>query len=228
MKKYVAYLRISNQKSGGIDSYGIAAQEQAIASYNGDVIATYMEVESGRNNKRPELRKALDHCKRTGATLLVGKLDRLARSIFFISQLMESKVDFVCCDMPDASRLTIQLLAVIAEHEARTISERTKKALAVAKERGVKLGNPNLYKGCKVGRTEGQVKGGSAPATAIKEQADLFAQEKLPMIKPLIESGLSLHGVAKVLNGQSIKTARGKDWTAQAVKNVLNRNNSSK
>lgn len=223
MKKYVAYLRISTQKSGGIDSYGIETQRQAIAGYNGDVIATYEEVESGRNNKRPEMQKALDHCKRTGATLLVGKVDRLTRSVLFLAQLMESKVEFICCDMPEANRMTLQILAVVAENEARNTAIRTKAALKVAKERGVKLGNPNLIKGVKVGRTEGQVKGGSAPATAIKEKADLFAREKQGVIKPLLDSGLSLNKVAGVLNGQNILTARGKEWTAQAVKNVMGR-----
>lgn len=223
MKKYVAYLRISTQKSGGVDSYGIETQRQAIASYNGEVIATYEEVESGRNNKRVEMQKALDHCKRTGATLLVAKADRLTRSVLFLAMLMESKVDFICCDMPQANRMTLQILAVVAENEAIAISERTKKALAVAKERGVKLGNPKLYKGCKVGRTDGQVKGGSAPADVIKEKADLFAREKQTIIKPLLDSGMSMYRVAALLNGQGVKTARGKDWTVQAVKNVMAR-----
>ncbi len=108
------------------------------------MLGEFVEVESGRRNDRPELAKALAACKKHKATLVIAKLDRLARNVHLISGLMESKVDFVCCDMPDANRLTIHILAAVAEHEREMISERTKVGLAAAKARGVKLGNAEI------------------------------------------------------------------------------------
>lgn len=215
MKTYVAYLRVSTTKQG-VDGLGIAAQEQAIKAYNGNVIAQYVEVESGKRKDRPELLKALDHCKLTGSTLIVAKLDRLARNAHFISCLMESKVDFVCCDMPEANTLTIRIMAAIAEHEAKAISARTKAALAAAKARGVKLGNPNLT-------SEGRSIGSTRGIESIKEKAASDALRVRPTIEALQAKGLSLRGIAAELNTMSVKTPRGKLWTATAVKNALAR-----
>lgn len=215
MKTYVAYLRVSSPKQG-VDGLGIAAQEQAIKAYNGNVIAQYREVESGKKKDRPELTKALEHCKLTGSTLIVAKLDRLARNVAFVSSLMESGVDFIAADFPTANRLTIHVLAAVAEHEAKAISDRTKQALAQAKARGVKLGNPNLT-------AEGVAKGTVEGVKTIKGNADSFAGRVLPTIKALQGQGLNLLRVAQELNSLNVKTARGKQWTAQAVKNVLAR-----
>jgi DNA invertase Pin-like site-specific DNA recombinase len=213
MKTYVAYLRVSTTKQG-VDGLGMAAQEQAIQAYNGTVIARFVEVESGKKKERPELARALAHCRLTGATLIVAKLDRLARNVAFIAALMEAGVDFVACDFPEASPLTLHIMAAVAEHEAKAISARTRAALAQAKARGVKLGNPNLTH-------EGRVRGCAAGIRTIREQADSFAARVLPTVKAFQESGTSLSGTARELNGIGIKTARGKRWTAQAVKNVL-------
>jgi DNA invertase Pin-like site-specific DNA recombinase len=215
MKTYVAYLRVSTTKQG-VDGLGMAAQEQAIAAYNGTVIARFVEVESGKKKERPELARALAHCRLTGSTLIVAKLDRLARNVAFISALMEAGVDFVACDFPEASPLTLHIMAAVAEHEAKAISARTKAALAQAKSRGIKLGNPNLTK-------EGRVKGTTEGVKTIKENADVFAARVSPTIKAFLNVGKSLNGIASELNDIGIKTAREKKWTAQAVKNVLAR-----
>lgn len=215
MKTYVAYLRVSTTKQG-VDGLGMAAQEQAIAAYNGTVIARFIEVESGKKKERPELARALAHCRLTGSTLIVAKLDRLARNVAFISALMEAGVDFVACDFPEASPLTLHIMAAVAEHEAKAISARTRAALAQAKARGVKLGNPNLTE-------EGRVRGCAAGIKTIKANADAFAARVLPAIRAFQETGTSLSGTARELNGIGVKTARGKRWTAQAVKNALAR-----
>src|SRR5688572_15760498 len=126
--KYVSYLRVSTQKQGQT-GLGMEAQRTAITNYldggNWKLIAEYVEVESGKNNQRPELEKALQRCRQTGAKLLIAKLDRLARNVHFIAGLMESNVDFLAVDMPSANRLTVHILAAVAEDEARRISQRT-------------------------------------------------------------------------------------------------------
>jgi len=215
MKTYVAYLRVSTTKQG-IDGLGMAAQEQAIKAYNGNVIAKFIEVESGKRKDRPELSKALDHCKLTSSTLIVAKLDRLARNVNFISSLMESKVDFIACDFPEASPLTLHIMAAVAEHEAKAISARTIAALAQAKARGVKLGNPNLT-------AEGRVTGNVRGFKTIKALADESAARVLPTTNALKGQGYSLRGIAAELNRLGAKTPRKKLWTAAAVKNAMGR-----
>src|SRR3954466_11391511 len=154
--KWVAYYRVSTAKQGA-SGLGLEAQREAVAGYlnggNWQLAAEFTEVESGRKNDRPELAKALAMCRRIGATLIIAKLDRLARNVAFVSNLMESGVEFVAADFPQANRLTIHILAAVAEHEREMISARTKAALAAAKARGTwvskagrtvsRLGNPN-------------------------------------------------------------------------------------
>ena len=148
MNKYVIYTRVSTNKQGR-SGLGLEAQLKAAHGYvdamGGKVIETFSEVASGRKNDRIELASALRTCKLTGAVLVIAKLDRLSRSTSFTMALHESRVDFIACDMPSANKLTIGFMAHIAEHEAQVISERTKAAMQAAKERGVKLGNPNLH-----------------------------------------------------------------------------------
>ena len=138
---FIAYYRVSTDKQGK-SGLGLEAQRQAVVDFingNGNkVIAEYTEVESGKRRDRPELAKALTDCRKHKAKLVIAKLDRLARNVHFISGLMESGVDFVAVDMPQANRLTVHILAAVAEHEREMISQRTKAALAVAKERGVR------------------------------------------------------------------------------------------
>src|SRR3954468_203058 len=145
--KWVAYYRVSTAKQGA-SGLELDAQREAVADYlngcNWTLAAEFVEVESGKRNDRPELAKALATCRRTRATLVIAKLGRLARTVAFVSNLMEAGVEFVAVDFPTANRLTIHILAAVAEHEREIISARTKAALAAAKARGTKLGNPNL------------------------------------------------------------------------------------
>ena len=142
--RFIPYYRVSTKRQGR-SGLGLEAQQvdvaALIAERNGSEIARYTEIETGKNPDRPELAKAIAHAKLANATLVVAKLDRLARNVAFTSALMESKVDFVCCDCKGATTLTLHILAAVAQEEARLISERTKKALAAAKARGMKLGS---------------------------------------------------------------------------------------
>src|SRR5258706_11856171 len=142
--KFFSYLRVSTDKQG-VNGYGMDAQRKAVMDYlNGgswELLGEFVEVESGGRSDRPQLAAALAACRKHKARLVIAKLDRLGRSVHLISGLMESKVDFVCCDMPQANRLTLHVLAAVAEHEREMISQRTRAGLAAAKARGVVLGN---------------------------------------------------------------------------------------
>jgi DNA invertase Pin-like site-specific DNA recombinase len=206
--KYAHYLRVSTQKQG-IDGYGIDAQRVAIAKYK--PAAEFIEVESGKRKDRPELLRALEFCKRNGAVLVVAKLDRLARNVAFVSMLMESGVDFVCADFPTANRLTIHVLAAVAEHEASMISARTTAGLKAAKARGVVLGKSmDTDKADKGRATQTQI-------------ADRNAAKIKNTVAGLVGANMSLRKIAAELNAMGVKTPRGKEWTAQAVKNASKR-----
>lgn len=220
--KFVSYCRVSTQMQGS-SGLGLEAQQKAIADYlnggNWQLLGEFVEIESGKKNDRPKLGEALTRCRHTGATLIIAKLDRLARNVAFISSLMESKVDFVAVDFPQANRLTVHILAAVAEHEGKMISDRTKNSLAAAKARGRNLGNPQNM------TPEGQAKGAKVGNEIKRRQADAFASEWAPVIKKHQEEGRNLSQIAAKLNKDGILTARGKTgtWTAQAVKNVLMR-----
>ena len=197
--RFVAYYRVSTAQQGR-SGLGLEAQREAVRSFlNGgswSLAAEVTEVESGKRNDRPELDRALGLCRLYGATLVVAKLDRLARNVAFISKLMESGVDFVAADFPQANRLTVHILAAVAEHEAAMISQRTKAALAAAKARGVQLGNPANLRN----RIDGSAKGTAAKAArADKRTADL-----LPVIAPLKAGGASLRQIADRLTRRGI------------------------
>lgn len=146
-KLFVSYYRVSTERQGR-SGLGLDAQRDAVTAFLGDsnarLIAEFTEAESGKGTnalaRRPQLRAALAAAKRAGATLLIAKLDRLSRNVAFIAQLMEGGVEFVAVDNPTASRLTMHILAAVAEHEREMISERTRAALAAAKARGQRLG----------------------------------------------------------------------------------------
>jgi DNA invertase Pin-like site-specific DNA recombinase len=140
-RNFVSYLRVSTQRQGD-SGLGLEAQRIAVAAHvtGGEVLAEYLEIESGKKNDRPQLLAALAHAQVTGATLIIARLDRLARNLAFIANLMEAGVDFIATDLPFATRLTIHVLAAVAEYEREMISARTK---AAAKARGVRLGNPH-------------------------------------------------------------------------------------
>jgi DNA invertase Pin-like site-specific DNA recombinase len=206
--KYAHYLRVSTDKQG-IEGYGIDAQRLAISSYVPR--AEFIEVESGKRKDRPELLKALACCKKNSAVLIVAKLDRLARNVAFVSMLMESGVEFICADFPTANKLTIHILAAVAEHEAALVSIRTKAGLAAAKARGVKLGKSmDMAKASKGRGTQC----GIANRNAIKVRAT---------IDGLVSAGLSLRKIAAQLNDMGVTTPRKAQWTAQAVKNAMAR-----
>jgi len=206
--KYTHYLRVSTVKQG-IDGYGIDAQRVAIAKYT--PAAEFIEVESGKKKDRPELQRALDHCKKNGTVLVVAKLDRLARNVAFVSLLMDSGVEFVCADFPTANRLTIHVLAAVAEHEASMVSCRTKSGLDAAKARGVKLGT-----------TMDTQKADKGRATQ-SEVADRNAAKVIGTISSLRAGGSTLQRIADQLNNMAVPTPRGKQWTPAAVRNAQTR-----
>jgi len=180
-------------------------------------VAEYVEVESGKRNSRPQLQAAISHAKATGAKLVIARLDRLARNLHFVSSLQERGVD--AADMPDANRLTIHIIAAVAESVGRTISENTRTALAAAKARGVKLGNPNgarALRGKQVGNTEAVAK--------IKANAAQRASDLAGIVNTLQASGLtSVRSIAEALNNQGISAPRGDIWHPTAVSRLLQR-----
>ena len=168
---FVAYYRVSTDRQGR-SGLGLEAQQAAVRQYvsgHGQLTAEYTEVETGKRADRPNLTKALAHARRQGATLVIAKLDCLARNMAFTATLMESGADLVACDIPNANRLTIHILAAVAEDEARRISERTKAALEAYKVRGGLLG-ANHPKCCEISRAAGR-KGSPVGAARVAEQA---------------------------------------------------------
>lgn len=221
--KFISYLRVSTDKQGR-SGLGIDAQKAAIDSYlNGgswQLLCEYVEIESGKNNDRPQLQEAMNECRRTGATLVIAKLDRLSRDPDFIGMIMKSDIAFVACDMPEVCKFGTRIMAALAEKEREMISERTKAALKAAKERGVKLGKPENA------TPEGRVKGLASSVMVRKMKADKFAMEIRPIIeKYRYEERLSLREIAAKLTERNILTASGKSsaWSHIAVKNILDR-----
>lgn len=222
MCRVAAYYRVSTDKQGR-SGLGLEAQRQSVRALcearGWEIVSEFTEVESGKRNDRPELNAALDHARLTGAKLVVAKLDRLSRDAAFTLQLRNSGVDFTCADNPDVNRLTIGLLAVINEDERERISERTKAALAAAKARGVKLGNPN---GTEAIRRAG--KGNGASVAAIQSNADRFAESLRDTVSGIRREGIvSLTGIAAELNARHMRTARGRKWHPSSVKNLMAR-----
>lgn len=217
MSNLVPYYRVSSKRQGR-SGLGLEAQQADVANYarqhDAKVLASYKEVESGKKSDRPELAKAIAHAKRAKATLVVAKLDRLARNVAFTSALMEAGVDFVACDNPHANRLTIHILAAVAEDEARRISERTKSALAAAKRRGTLLGgsNPNCRNLTKAARKRGAKAGGLA-VKRLAGEAYVDLRDFLAEMRP----ALSYQQIADVLNMRGERTRRGHKWSDVAV-----------
>ncbi len=211
---FVAYYRVSTDRQGR-SGLGLDAQAESVRRHveraQGEIVASFTEVESGKRADRPELVRALDVAGRRRATLVIARLDRLSRNLAFIANLMESRVDFIACDNPHATRLTLHILAAVAEHEREMISARTKAALAVAKARGVRLGNPRPSQAQMIG------------AAANRAAADRFAARMYDQVVGLRGQGLSLRQIAAELNGRGIATARGRGWAPQQVRAVLAR-----
>jgi DNA invertase Pin-like site-specific DNA recombinase len=217
--KFVAYYRVSTQAQGR-SGLGLDAQRQAVQDYlNGGrwkLIAEHTEVETGKRNDRPELLKALAACRVHGATLVVAKIDRLSRNAAFLLTLRDAGVEFVAVDMPDANRMTVGIMACVAEHEREAISARTKAALDAARRRGVQLGNPAHLD--QSARRLGTIASGRVRrARAVQRAADLA-----PTIAELRRSGASsLRALAEGLNRQCVPATRGGPWTAAQVRRLL-------
>jgi DNA invertase Pin-like site-specific DNA recombinase len=213
MSIYIAYYRVSTDKQGR-SGLGLDAQRQAVAAFvagRGEILQEFTEIESGKKNDRPRLAEALALCRRHKARLLIAKLDRLARNVHFISGLMESGVDFVAVDMPEANRLTIHILAAVAEHEREMISRRTKDALKAARNRGIRLGNPTPLPA-------------SLKARAVwSAYTAKFRETVRPLILELRAKGYSYNAIAKELNRRHIATANGRQWHHKTVSNLLSK-----
>lgn len=224
MAAVIGYMRVST-KGQGESGLGIEAQRAAVEAYAKQTGATltmcYTEVETGKLADRPELAKALAHARRSKATLVVAKLDRLARNVAFLSALMDSKAPFVACDNPHANRLTLHILAAVAEAEAVAISQRTKAALAAYKARGGKLGAQLPQ--CRNLTEEARVKGAHRAGLAVAKAAAEAYADLLPVLAELRNKGLSLQAIADALNGQGHTTRRGKPWNPVQVSRVLDR-----
>jgi len=218
--KYVAYLRVSTDRQGK-SGLGLDAQRKAVQAFvtgrAGEQVAEFVEVESGKVNERPQLALALAEARKAGAVLLIAKLDRLARNVAFIANLLEAGVEVTAADMPEANRFILQIMACVAEQEGRAISDRTRSALAAAKARGTALGWSIPSR--KAEQAEAALKG--AKVNAVK--ADRYANNVLPLIIDAQRRGLSLNQIAAELNARGVTTARGGQWYATTVKNVLGR-----
>ena len=220
--RFIAYERVSTARQGQ-SGLGLEAQRRTIDAFaqsrRADVLARFTEVESGRNPDRPELGKAIQLARLTGATLVIAKLDRLSRNAAFLLTLRDSGVRFLACDMPEANDLTVGIMALVAQQEREAISRRTKEALAVAKARGVKLGNPN---GAAALRRAG--KGGAALRAAVSRNANQHASELAPVLTEMREQGvMSLRAIAAELNERGMLTRRGGKWHVSNVRNLVRR-----
>ena len=218
----VSYLRVSTRKQGD-SGLGLEAQRAAVAEYAEreglEVIAEYVEVESGKKAARPQLLAALQHCRAARACLAVAKLDRLARNVAFLSALMESGLEFVALDNPYANPFTLHVLAAVAEQEARATSERTKVALAAAKRRGVKLGSsrPGHWSGREEARLAGSRKGVKRAAELRTIDARRHNSMAVEAALKLREEGMSWQDIANTLNARGLVTRRGNAWSKSSV-----------
>lgn len=221
-QRLVAYERVSTARQGA-SGLGLAAQRKVIEDFaisrGAEVLARFTEVESGRKADRPELAKALHLAKVTGATLVIAKLDRLTRNAAFLLALRDSGVRFIAVDLPEANDLTVGIMALVAQAEREAISRRTKEALAVAKARGVKLGNPN---GAASLRRAG--KGGVALRATVSAHAEAFAADLAPVLADIRAAGHgSLRAIAAELTARGIRTRQGGLWRVSNVKALLER-----
>lgn len=214
--KFVAYFRVSTDRQGR-SGLGLDAQRAAVAKHIGaaELVAEFTEVESGRKNDRAQLAAALASAKKAKATLVIAKLDRLARNVHFISGLLESNVPFVCADNPEADRTFLQMMAVFAEWEARKISERTKAALAQVKAKGRTLGSPTPQIGSAIG------------VRRVIDKACAYADRVAPIVRDIIASGGgTIRDIAAALEARGVATPRGNmTWGPTQASNLLKRLN---
>jgi DNA invertase Pin-like site-specific DNA recombinase len=214
-KKFIGYYRVSRD-SQGIDGYGMTSQRDIVRRFidgqNGVLEKDFSEVESGKfsDSQRPQLSAALDFAKKNKATLVIAKLDRLARNAEFLLSLQNSGADFVCCDCPNADKFTVGILALVAQRERELISERTRLGLAAAKSKGMKLGTPNPQKAV------------AAMVMANKTAKSEFTAKVYPIIKEIRSAGVNtLQGIADCLNRRGIPSRFGKTWHPSSVRTIL-------
>ena len=217
----IAYYRVSTQMQG-IDGLGMEAQRRSVTAYAASrgmpIVAAYEEVETGRKDdlrNRPKLVSAVAHARRSGALLVIARIDRLARSVFVTAQLLKSNVEFVACDNPHANRLTIQILAVMAEHEGRLISERTKAGLEAARARGVKFGGGQAL------TAEHRRQGREAAWIANRQKARDAYADLVPWVTALRAGGETMTVIAHTLNYAGHCTQRRNPWTISCVRRLL-------
>ena len=212
-QKFVLYLRISTAKTGGVDSNGIHAQERDInlflsSQHEPEVIGRFVEVESGAKSDRTELNKALEMCRKNNAILLSQKVDRVSRDVEFIARLVKDKdITLRVANLPNADNFTIHLFAAISQQEREFISTRTKAAMAAAKAKGQRFGNPKL---AELNRTR-------------VRQANKFNSTVAPIVLPLRQRGMTYQQIADTLNEMNVKTSRGCNYSPMQVKRVVDR-----
>ncbi len=219
-RQAVSYIRVSTVRQGS-SGLGLEAQRESVrvfAQAQGYKIAQeFLEVESGKNDVRPVLEKALAHVKKTGACLVIAKLDRLARSVSFVARLMDANTDFRAVDLPDASRLVLHIMSAVAENEARSCSDRTRAALAAAKARGTLLGGANPK--CRNLPPGARERG----AQMTKAKARAAYADIVPKLLTMRAEGVSLQGIADALNAENYTTCTGKAWHPMQVSRALKR-----
>jgi DNA invertase Pin-like site-specific DNA recombinase len=210
MTKFVAYFRVSTERQGQ-SGLGLEAQQAAVKQYADSITHSFTEIESGKDNDRPQLAAAIALCKRTGAALLIAKIDRLSRQAAFLLTLRDSGVQIVAADMPHAGTLEFGIRAVVAQHEREEISRRTKAALQAAKARGVKLGCPTPEIGSAAG------------IAVIQARASAYATRLAPIVADIKRAGCTtLREIAAALQARGISTPRGgTNWAPSQVRNLL-------
>lgn len=217
--KYVSYLRVSTQKQG-YSGLGLEAQREIIEKHLKAVIpiAEFVEVESGRHNNRPKLKEALDLCRKTGAILIVAKMDRLSRNVAFTSRLLESDVEIVFCDFPQANKMMIHIVSAIAQYEAELTSTRTRQALQAKKSRGCKLGNPEHL----MGKHQEAIEA-SNETNRKKAHDNPNNKRAVALIRTLVKQGLSLQQMADTLNDEGFQTSKGYKFKPVSVQRLIKR-----
>lgn len=231
VRRYVPYLRVSTDKQG-IRGLGIEAQRNEVTVFvrnagpSAKLLGEYLEVESGRKADRPQLLKAMDHARNAGATLLIAKLDRLSRDVHFLTGLERSGIEFIACDLPNANRLTITILAAVAEHERELISQRTKAALAVARQRVEHYGqrkHPSVKRlGNPFGASSLKHHGNAHAIVAVQASAYATRSRLAPLLTELRQQGItSTRGIANALNERGVLTPRGARWHPTSVSRLL-------
>jgi DNA invertase Pin-like site-specific DNA recombinase len=220
----VSYLRVSTDKQG-IRGLGMEAQQTAVEQYRksigGVVIAEYREVESGRVRSRPQLKQAIRHARSARAILIVAKLDRLARNTTFISQLLDSDLEIVCCDCPNMDRHMLKLFGWIAEREVSLIRQRTKDALAAYKARGGKLGTH--LPDCKLLDPKVQRAASRKAVEVMREKFDPLYRQVMPRIRELAQQGKTTAEIAQALNDEGHDAPKGGLWSKVTVWRLLRR-----